>query len=42
MTRRGLPLTAENYIELNWGKRPDVIDPEDQELLDALTELSKT
>jgi hypothetical protein len=40
MLRRKLPLTAETYIGLNWGSLPDEIDPEDQELLDALDVLS--
>jgi len=42
MTREGHPLTAEIYIELNWGGvLPDEIDPEDEELLAALNILEK-
>jgi hypothetical protein len=41
MIQRKLPLTAETYITLNWGNLPDEIDPEDQELLDALRVLEK-
>ena len=38
LTRLGRPLTADSYIALNWGDLPEIIDPEDQELLDALRE----
>jgi len=41
MTKKQLPLVAETYIKLNWGDLPDEIDPEDQELLDALRCLEK-
>jgi len=41
LIQKGHQLTADNYIELNWGDLPDEIDPEDQELLDALRILEK-
>jgi hypothetical protein len=36
MIRKGLQPTAETYRELAWFDELDEIDPEDQELLDAL------
>ena len=40
MILKNHPLTAETYIELNWGELPSEIDPEDQELLEALKVLA--
>ena len=35
------PLTAEAYIDLNWfGERPEELDPEEQEIIDALNALA--
>jgi hypothetical protein len=39
LTRAGHPLTVENYVDLAWfGELPAELEPEEQELLDALAE----
>ncbi len=39
LIRAGHPLTVENYVDMNWwGELPAELEPEEQELLDALAE----
>ena len=39
LIRTGHPLTVENYVDMNWlGELPAELEPDQQELLDALAE----